>query len=66
MINPQFKVIQTAEDLQLVYRNFYNSTRGYSVVQGNCILWNSEIGEQEESALSRGLDVLKKMTSWAA
>jgi hypothetical protein len=66
MIDPQFKVIETAEDLQLVYRSLYNSTRGYSVVQGKYILWNSEIGEQDESALSRGLDVLKKMTSWVA
>jgi hypothetical protein len=66
MIDPQFKVITTAEDLQLVNRSFYNNIRGYSVVQGNYILWNSDIGEQDESALSRGLDVLNKMTSWVA
>lgn len=64
MKDPRFKLIKAAEDLTLVYRNFSNGNYGFSVTQGNCILWNSEIGEAEESAKAKGIEILKKMTSW--
>jgi len=64
MRDPKFKIIKTSEDLTLVYRQFSGSIYGFSVTQGNCILWNSERREDENQALSRGIEVLRKMTSW--
>jgi hypothetical protein len=64
MKNPKFKIVKAAEDLTLVYRQFSGMIYGFSVTQGNCILWNSEIGQDEELAKSQGIEILKKMTSW--